>query len=131
MSPNSPDSLEMLPNCRLKIIFPQNFEGLVVLSVIYNCPRDVAIKSFFMRPCFVGLVFFFSLTGSFENILSLVFRTFLMVYHGMGFSSSIVLGSQRTLSFWKVMSFCSGTFSSPSSLISTPSPLFSLFDPFS
>ena len=71
------------------------------------------VHTFSTKPCFVGLVFLFSLTGSLRIFsLSLVVWSFMMMYPGAGISSSIILSAQWTLSFWKFMSFNPGTFSS-------------------
>lgn len=52
-------SLEMLQNSGLEMIFPQDFEGNVVLSGICG---GTGIQSLFMWPCFVGLLVFFFLS---------------------------------------------------------------------
>lgn len=77
------DSLEMLWNSRLDVIFPQNFEGMAVQSGIYNCSRDIVIQILFLwNLILLAWFFLFSLTGSIENILCLMFWNLLMTYHG-------------------------------------------------
>lgn len=55
------DSLEMLQNSRLEVIFPQNFEGMAVQSGICNCSTDIAIQILFLWDLIL-LGFFFPLS---------------------------------------------------------------------
>lgn len=119
-------SLEMLQNSGLEMIFPQDFEGNVVLSGI---SRGIEIRILFMWPCFVG--FLFSLPGSFEDILSLVLWNFMMMYRSVGLFPHLSLWVHSGLCHYNSVYFSSGTFSSSISLGFFSPHIFFLFDPFS
>lgn len=123
------NSLEMLQNSGLEMIFPQDFEGIVVLS---GMSGGMGTQILFMWPCFVGLLFFLFLSLEALRIFcpwccgiswwcSRVWVFFLIYLSGYTVDSVITSPCTSVLGHFLLV-FLWGGF---------PPHIFFLFDPFS
>ena len=115
------DSLEVESSPRLEVIFSRGFEGVLILPRVCKCFRGMEVHTLSAYGCSAGSVFLFSFTGSLRTVPpSLVVWSSMMVYPGVGLSSSAVLDPQWIHLFWKFVSCNPGTFSSVISVIFLP-----------
>lgn len=89
------DSLEVESSPRLEVIFSRGFEGVLILPRVCKCFRGMEVHTLSAYGCSAGSVFLFSFTGSLRTVPpSLVVWSSMMVYPGVGLSSSAVLDPQ-------------------------------------